>query len=91
MSRLNSLQRLTKRDTRGVGTEFLSPDQVQLRARAKSLNGVFADDPTRQNRHPMSKVQVHNDGTVDVTALENDEDGWFDMGGQGGVDFAVGR
>jgi hypothetical protein len=91
MARLNSLQRLTKRDTRGVGTEFFSPDQQQLRDRAKSLNGVFADDPTKKNRNPMSKVTVYPDGTCDVTSLENDEDGWFDLGGRGGIDFAAGR
>ena len=91
MKWLNSRQRITTDEDPAIGRTFLTPTQNAMRQDAKSRNGVFANDPTRQNMHPVSHVKVHADGTLDVVGLEADDDGWFDMGGRGAQDFAAGR
>lgn len=91
MTWLTSRQRLIIGKDKGIGTQFFASGQTAQRAAAKSRNGVFGVDAHEGTQHPASHVLVHDDGTVDVTSLESDGESWFDLGGQGGIDFAAGR
>lgn len=93
MTNLNWLQRLTCRQSvdPAIGVQFHTEPQAGMRARARGLWGYYAADPVVGAQHPASKIDVSADGTVDCYSLEADPDAWFDLGGQGGVDFAAGR
>jgi len=85
---MNKRQRLTTPMELAAPVQFHTSDQKWQRVNA---SGRFDNDPLLGSFAPVSHMRCHSDGTVDVISLDQDENGYIDLGGIGGTDFAAGR
>jgi hypothetical protein len=82
-------QRFTTPHDSAVGIAHYAPHQEFFR----ETNAVarWATDPTSATSAKAFHMKCHEDGTVDVIALQSGMASWYDGGGQGAYDVKAGR
>jgi hypothetical protein len=81
--------RLTTPHNPAFGVQQFTPTQqffIETNAR-----GRWSDDILTSTNANANYMKVFEDGTVDVIALQNGNNCWYDMGGKGAHDVRAGR